>query len=158
MLYLIYYRFVKKGRLIMSLGKRLRECREKLHKTQLDVAAELDIGNVQLSRYEGDSRKPDPDQLIKFAEYYKTTTDFLLGRTDNPNPDLATQLNSAASKAKQGEGINEQSNSHEVYIAYLGGPPEEMDEEEAEHLKQQLEMFRLHKAKRKKERENENRK
>lgn len=141
----------------MSLGKRLRERREKLHKTQLDVASELEIGNVQLSRYESDSRKPDPELLSKFAEYFNTTTDYLLGRTNNPTPDLDTQLISAANKAKQGEGIKEHGNS-EIYIAYLGGPPEEMDEEEAEHLKRELEMFRAFKEKRKNDRGENNKK
>lgn len=67
----------------MTLGNRLRERREKLGKTQLDAARGLGISNVQLSRYESDDRKPDPDMLARFAEYYRTTTDYLLGRTDN---------------------------------------------------------------------------
>ena len=71
----------------MSLGSRLRERREKLGKTQLDTAKDLGISNVQLSRYESDDRKPDPGMLSRFAEYYKTTADYLLGRTDDPSPD-----------------------------------------------------------------------
>jgi len=71
----------------MSLGIRLRERREKLNKTQLDAARDLGISNVQLSRYESGDRRPDPDMLGRFAEYYKTTTDYLLGRIDDPTPD-----------------------------------------------------------------------
>lgn len=71
----------------MTLGNRLRERREKLGKTQLDAARGLGISNVQLSRYESDDRKPDPDMLARFAEYYRTTTDYLLGRTDNAATD-----------------------------------------------------------------------
>lgn len=71
----------------MTLGNRLRERREKLGKTQLDAARGLGISNVQLSRYESDDRKPDPDMLARFAEYYRTTTDYLLGRTDNATID-----------------------------------------------------------------------
>lgn len=70
----------------MTLGERLRVCREKLHKSQLDASADLGISNTQLSRYEADTRKPDPELISKFAEYYKTTTDYLLGRTNNPSP------------------------------------------------------------------------
>ncbi|WP_123043152.1 helix-turn-helix domain-containing protein [Cohnella candidum] len=68
----------------MPLGHRLRERREKLGKTQLDSAKDLGISNVQLSRYESGDRKPDPQMLSRFAEYYKTTADYLLGRTDDP--------------------------------------------------------------------------
>ena len=71
----------------MTLGNRLRERREKLGKTQLDAARGLGISNVQLSRYESDDSKPDPDMLARFAEYYRTTTDYLLGRTDNATID-----------------------------------------------------------------------
>ncbi|RED64666.1 helix-turn-helix domain-containing protein [Cohnella lupini] len=73
----------------MSLGFRLRERREKFGKTQLDAAKHLGISNVQLSRYETDDRKPDPDMLIRFAEYYHTTADYLLGRTDKALADLS---------------------------------------------------------------------
>lgn len=71
----------------MSLGFRLRERREKLNKTQLDAARDLGISNVQLSRYESGDRRPDPDMLRRFSEYYKTTADYLLGRTEDPAPD-----------------------------------------------------------------------
>ncbi|MBB6674516.1 helix-turn-helix domain-containing protein [Cohnella nanjingensis] len=68
----------------MTLGRRLRERRDQFGRTQLDAARALGISNVQLSRYESDDRKPEPEILSRFAEYYKTTTDYLLGRTDDP--------------------------------------------------------------------------
>ncbi|WP_035155650.1 helix-turn-helix domain-containing protein [Cohnella thermotolerans] len=71
----------------MTLGTRLRERRDRFGKTQQDAARELGISNVQLSRYESDDRRPDPGMLSRFAEYYRTTTDYLLGRTDDPSPD-----------------------------------------------------------------------
>ncbi|MCC3374729.1 helix-turn-helix domain-containing protein [Cohnella sp. REN36] len=71
----------------MSLGSRLRERRDQFGKSQLEAARALGISNVQLSRYESDDRKPEPEILSRFAEYYKTTTDYLLGRTDDPTMD-----------------------------------------------------------------------
>ncbi|MBN2981952.1 MULTISPECIES: helix-turn-helix domain-containing protein [Cohnella] len=70
----------------MTLGRRLRERRDSLGKTQLDAARDLGISNVQLSRYESDDRKPEPEMLLRFAEYYHTTADYLLGRTDEWQP------------------------------------------------------------------------
>ncbi|SFA83424.1 Transcriptional regulator, contains XRE-family HTH domain [Cohnella sp. OV330] len=69
--------------MVMTLGSRLRERRERLGKTQLTAARDLGISNVQLSRYESDDRKPEPDLLGRFAEYYKTTADYLLGLTND---------------------------------------------------------------------------
>lgn len=69
----------------MSLGFRLRERREKFGKTQMDAARDLGISNVQLSRYESGDRKPDPEMLSRFTEYYRTTADYLLGLTDDPS-------------------------------------------------------------------------
>lgn len=71
----------------MTLGMRLRERRERFAKTQMDAARELGISNVQLSRYESDDRKPDPEMLARFAEYYRTTADYLLGRTEDSSPE-----------------------------------------------------------------------
>jgi transcriptional regulator with XRE-family HTH domain len=64
------------------LGERLKSLREKKNKSQLRVAKDLGLSNVQLSRYESGDRKPDPEVIAAFADYYEVTTDYLLGRTD----------------------------------------------------------------------------
>ncbi|WP_276355401.1 helix-turn-helix domain-containing protein [Cohnella caldifontis] len=79
----------------MTLGDRLRERREKFGKTQLDAARELGISNVQLSRYESGDRKPDPGMLSRFAEYYHTTADYLLGRSDDASANRDQSAHSA---------------------------------------------------------------
>jgi len=110
----------------MSLGNRLRERREKLGRTQLDAAKGLGISNVQLSRYETDDRKPDPDMLARFAEYYRTTTDYLLGRTDNAAADAGAPSGSAAHPAFE-EFINNP--EHGVFFKdYLNAPEERKEE------------------------------
>jgi len=110
----------------MSLGFRLRERREKFHKTQLEASRHLGISNVQLSRYESDDRKPDPEMLSRFAEYYRTTTDYLLGRTDNPSSEL-----SEAAGASQYPAFEEFINNpeHGVFFKdYLSAPEERKEE------------------------------
>ncbi|CAI6069217.1 helix-turn-helix domain-containing protein [Cohnella sp. JJ-181] len=84
----------------MTLGSRLRERRERLGKTQLTAAKELGISNVQLSRYESDDRKPEPDLLGRFAEYYKTTADYLLGLTGDSTMDGPAVPTSSAPAAE----------------------------------------------------------
>ena len=71
----------------MTIGSRLRNERLKRHLTQWDVVRAVGLGsNVVLSRYENDERTPDPETLRKLADFYRVSTDYLLGRTDDPSP------------------------------------------------------------------------
>ncbi len=67
------------------LGKRLKFLREKNNYSQKRVADSIGISNVQLSRYESGDRNPDPELISKFADYFDVTTDYLHGRTNEPN-------------------------------------------------------------------------
>ncbi|MTT30653.1 helix-turn-helix domain-containing protein [Terrilactibacillus sp. BCM23-1] len=64
------------------LGFRIRNLRETAGYSQKELAEKLNISNVQLSRYESNNRKPDPDTLMLIADYFQVSTDYLLGRTD----------------------------------------------------------------------------
>ncbi|MEK5068059.1 helix-turn-helix domain-containing protein [Sporosarcina sp. FSL K6-1508] len=63
----------------MSLGKRLKNEREKRKWSQKYVAERVGITNTVLSNYERDYRDPDTDMLAKLAELYEVATDYLLG-------------------------------------------------------------------------------
>ncbi|AKG05556.1 transcriptional regulator [Salimicrobium jeotgali] len=67
------------------LGARLRKLREQHELTQKRAASIFGLTNFQLSRYEKGQTNPDPDLIRKFAEYFEVTTDYLLGRSDDPN-------------------------------------------------------------------------
>lgn len=69
----------------MSLGKKIKELREINNKTQLDVAKYLDVTYQTIYKYEKDIAIPPADAIVKLAEYFNVTTDYLLGRTDKPN-------------------------------------------------------------------------
>ena len=53
---------------------------------QKDVAKILDISQTVYSRYERGFQTIPVQHLIKLADYYHTSTDYLLGRTNNPKP------------------------------------------------------------------------
>ena len=53
---------------------------------QKEVAAVLGMNPVVYSRYEKGQREIPVWALIKLAEFYHTSTDYLLGLTDNPSP------------------------------------------------------------------------
>ncbi len=65
---------------------RLRDLREDHDLSQEKVAEYLDMAQTQYSRYERGVRDVPTDILIRLAVLYKTSTDYLLGLTDNPKP------------------------------------------------------------------------
>ena len=52
--------------------------------SQKQVASDLGVSQALLSHYEKGIRECGLDFLIKTAEYYDVSTDFMLARTDNP--------------------------------------------------------------------------
>ena len=64
--------------------KRLRLLREKVNLTQSELAKEFKISPSTIAMYERGERKPDPDMLIKFADFFSISIDYLLGR-DKPS-------------------------------------------------------------------------
>ncbi len=68
----------------MAYYRRLRDLREDRDLTQAQVAAFLGMKQPQYFRYEQGYRDIPTDLLIRLANYYETTTDYILGLTDNP--------------------------------------------------------------------------
>ena len=64
---------------------RLKELRKKRGISQLKLAMDLSMNQNSISRYETGEREADYATLIKFADYFDVSIDYLLGRTDNPN-------------------------------------------------------------------------
>jgi transcriptional regulator with XRE-family HTH domain len=67
------------------IAERLKELRKAKNKTQLEVATALNISDAAYRQYEISKRVPAAESLCKLADYFKVSTDYLLGRTDNPN-------------------------------------------------------------------------
>ena len=63
---------------------KLKFLREKKGISQLRLAIDLDINQNSISRYENGQREADYQTLIKFADYFNVSIDYLLERTDNP--------------------------------------------------------------------------
>ena len=67
----------------MPYYKRIRELREDHDLTQRQVAEMLNMTQPQYFRYEQGYRDIPTDLLIRLADYYAVTTDYILGRTEN---------------------------------------------------------------------------
>jgi len=64
---------------------RLKELRIKRGISQLKLAMDLNMNQNSISRYENGQREADYATLIKFADYFNVSIDYLLRRTENPN-------------------------------------------------------------------------
>ena len=65
---------------------RLKELREDKDLKQKDLAKILNISQQQYARYELEISEMSYDQLNKLADYYNTSIDYLLYRTDERKP------------------------------------------------------------------------
>lgn len=66
-------------------GERLRKMRENRNLYQQEVADYLGITSATLSRFETGARQPDASMLVKMANYFNCSVDYLLGRVEDPN-------------------------------------------------------------------------
>ncbi|WP_051318234.1 helix-turn-helix domain-containing protein [Cohnella thermotolerans] len=114
----------------MSFGSRLKQARNGKHLTQNQVAAKLGLDFTTISKYENDKSQPDNEILRELAGIYEVSLDWLL-TGDRPQKDK-----------EQPESPNR---------LCIGGECEDLTDEEAKHLLDSLEMFRLLKAKRERE-------
>jgi len=63
---------------------RLKEIRKSKGISQLKLALDLNTNQNTISRYETGEREPGIAELIKLADYFNVSLDYLLERTDNP--------------------------------------------------------------------------
>lgn len=70
----------------LEAGKRMLELRKQQLKNQSDVAAYLGLTVAAYQNYETGRREAGYETLCKLADYFSTTTDFLLGRAPQTNP------------------------------------------------------------------------
>ncbi len=64
---------------------RLKEIRKAKRISQIKMAMDLSTNQNTISRYETGEREPGINELIKIADYFNVSIDYLLERTNNPN-------------------------------------------------------------------------
>lgn len=63
-------------------GKRLRELRKDEEMSQEDLADVLNVKRGIVGHYETEKSNPSQEVLLKIADYFKVSVDYLLGKTD----------------------------------------------------------------------------
>ena len=73
----------------MSLGDVMKNDLKLLRKnrgyTQIALQMKTGIEQALLSKFENGERVPPTETLIKLADFYNVSIDYILCRTDNPN-------------------------------------------------------------------------
>ena len=80
---------------IRIFSQRVKNLRKSRKFTQAGLAEQLGLTDRQVSSYENGQAYPTAPGLIKLANIFDTTTDYLLGLTDNPtrDPSYVSPLN-----------------------------------------------------------------
>ncbi|MDA2169280.1 helix-turn-helix transcriptional regulator [Bacillus cereus] len=63
-----------------TFGNIIRDLRKQKGITQKELAQSLQLSESTIGMYERNERQPDYNTLIRIADYFKVSTDFLLGR------------------------------------------------------------------------------
>lgn len=67
-----------------SMNLRIRDMREDNDLTQKQISTILNCDQSLYSKYEREEREIPLSLIIKLADLYNTSIDYLTGRTDNP--------------------------------------------------------------------------
>lgn len=70
----------------MAIGDRLRLLREERGFLQQDVCQALNMAQSTLANYERNRRVPKADMLVRFANFYHVSVDYLTGKKEPPTP------------------------------------------------------------------------
>jgi len=76
----------------LELNMRIIELRNEFDKTQTQLADDLDISRSTIAMIESGERKPGYDLLLKIADYFNVSTDYLLGRVEDKNAYIVREV------------------------------------------------------------------
>lgn len=67
-----------------AVSKRMIELREGVDLSQMKLAKELGISQSAINRYEHNQAAVPDNVLLKYAEFFDVSLDYIFGRTDRP--------------------------------------------------------------------------
>jgi len=72
-------------------GQRLKEIRSKNGETQPELGAFLGIGKSRISEIENGITSTKVENIVMICEHYRISADYLLGLSDDPEPNGVTR-------------------------------------------------------------------
>ncbi|SHF50996.1 helix-turn-helix domain-containing protein [Caloramator proteoclasticus] len=109
----------------MHIGDRIKKLRTEKQITQPELAKILGVSRSTIAMYENNEREPNIKTINKIADFFNVTTDYLLGRTDNPtgmiltNKELNNYLPEEAKQRKIEVEIEKKPNLTEEELKYI---------------------------------------
>ena len=82
------YEFIIQGAVMNVCGERLRALRESMNYSQMKFAQIFNLGQSSVVRYEKGEASPPLELLVRIADYFDVSLDYIFGRTDNPQGKL----------------------------------------------------------------------
>ncbi len=76
----------------LIFAKRLAELRKEYNLSQNALASKLGYSRGQIGNYELGSREPDFSTLIKIADFFNVSIDYLIGKTNTRHFELDSSL------------------------------------------------------------------
>jgi len=95
---------------------RIKELRSEKNMTQVDLAKILKISDRAVGYYENGDREPDQETLMKLADFFGVSIDYLLGRTNIRNTSASNQDEIQVAFSSGFAGLNEENKKLAVDI------------------------------------------
>ena len=70
------------------ISERMRSLRESIKLSQMKLSKAFEISQSSLARYETDDATPPPELLLKYADYFDVSMDYITCRCDEPQGKL----------------------------------------------------------------------
>lgn len=74
------------------MTNRIKELREEFHMTQVRLSIELEVAQETVSAYEKGKSYPSVATLLKLCKIFNTSSDYILGLSDDRTPQRNTAL------------------------------------------------------------------
>lgn len=65
-----------------TLGERIRMLRESVNLSQMELSLRVDISQSAIARYELNKTEPKASDIVKLADFFGVSTDYLLGLSE----------------------------------------------------------------------------
>ena len=103
----------------MEFKDRLKAVRLNNKLTQKEVANYFQTSPQSYAQWEKGLRKPSAENLQKRADFFNVSTDYLLGKTDFPEPDSDIDLDTAIDNSVAFDGTPITDDDREIIKNYL---------------------------------------
>ena len=98
------------------MNNRIEELRRLKHVNQKDLGDAIGVAQTTISTWERGTRQPDHECLLRLADYFNVSTDYLLGRDIHPDSASDSYLVPVLGRVAAGLPLFAAQNRQELWI------------------------------------------